>query len=69
MRVYQSHPMAMRCRCSRERIERMLEMFSAADIADMREPDGSISVTCEFCTATQQLSGTQLDAIRDRDRQ
>lgn len=69
VRVYQSHPMAMRCRCSRERIERMLEMFSAADIADMREPDGSISVTCEFCTATQQFSGTQLDAIRDRDRQ
>ena len=63
VRVYPAHPMAMRCRCSRDRIERMLRMFSPQDVADMREPDGSISVTCEFCTTTQAFTGEQLAAV------
>ena len=64
VRVYPTHAMAMTCRCSRDRVERMLRMFSAADMADMTEPDGSISVTCEFCTATQQFSGGELERLR-----
>jgi len=40
------------CRCSRERVEGFLRSFGAKDLTDMREPDGSISVTCEFCTKT-----------------
>jgi molecular chaperone Hsp33 len=63
VRVYPSHAMAMKCRCSRDRIERMLRMFSPQDVADMREPDGSISVTCEFCTTTQAFTGEQLAAV------
>ena len=64
VRVYRTHPMAMRCRCSRARVERMLGMFSANDVAGMAEPDGSISVTCEFCTATQAFSGSELAQLR-----
>ena len=37
-------------RCSRERIELYLQRFGAAELADLREPDGSLSVTCEFCS-------------------
>jgi molecular chaperone Hsp33 len=44
------------CRCSRERVEAFLKSFGAADLADMREPDGSISVTCEFCAATYRFA-------------
>ena len=64
VRVYQTHAMAMRCRCSRDRIERMLQMFSATDVADMTEPDGSIAVTCEFCTQTQRFSGADLVVLQ-----
>jgi molecular chaperone Hsp33 len=48
------------CRCSRERVEAFLKSFGSADLADMREPDGSISVTCEFCAATYRFAPGEL---------
>lgn len=38
------------CRCSRERLLAYLKSFDADAIADLREPDGSLSATCEFCS-------------------
>ena len=39
------------CRCSRERIHGFLKGFSASELADMREADGGVTVTCEFCSS------------------
>ena len=33
----------------------MMRSFDASDIADMREPDGAITVTCEFCNTKYRL--------------
>ncbi len=41
---------AARCRCSRERIDALLRSFGADELLDMREPDGNVAVTCEFCS-------------------
>lgn len=38
------------CTCSRDRVHEFLKQFGAADLADMREADGTIAVTCEFCS-------------------
>lgn len=38
------------CRCSRERVQMFLTRFGREELADMREPDGNLSVTCEFCS-------------------
>jgi molecular chaperone Hsp33 len=48
VRVYRTHPLEARCRCSRERIARILRSFPAEDIEDMRK-DEVTTVTCEFC--------------------
>jgi molecular chaperone Hsp33 len=37
------------CRCSEERIRETLSQFSAEDIDEMREADGVVAATCEFC--------------------
>jgi molecular chaperone Hsp33 len=37
------------CRCSRERIEKLLRSFSPQERRDMIGDDGRIGVTCEFC--------------------
>ena len=55
VRVTPAIDVAARCRCSRERIHGFLQGFTDADIADMREPDGGISVTCEFCSTTYKF--------------
>ena len=50
VRVYRAVPLGTYCSCSRERVEDMLERFSAQDLADM-VVDGELWVTCEFCNA------------------
>ncbi|MEO1090124.1 MAG: Hsp33 family molecular chaperone HslO [Pseudomonadota bacterium] len=50
VRVFDRHDLAVGCRCSPERVERMLQTFSDTDLDDMVEDDrGLIGVTCHFC--------------------
>jgi molecular chaperone Hsp33 len=44
------------CRCSRERVAAFLRSFGAEELKDMREADGAISVTCEFCAKTYRFA-------------
>ena len=44
-------PLEAYCRCSRERVERLLKSFGRDELADMREADGGVTVTCEYCNA------------------
>jgi molecular chaperone Hsp33 len=48
VRVFDTHPLAARCRCSRARIETILRAFPAEELDDMRR-ERVITVTCEFC--------------------
>jgi molecular chaperone Hsp33 len=50
VRVVPATGLAEACRCSRERIEMYLERFGPEELAELREPDGSLTVTCEFCS-------------------
>jgi molecular chaperone Hsp33 len=44
------------CRCSRERIRGYLQRFGADELQDMREADGGVTVTCEFCSRTYRFA-------------
>ena len=48
VRVYRPVELKAECRCSRERVERVLAALPPADLEDMKI-DGRIFVTCEFC--------------------
>ena len=52
--------LAAECRCSRERIHSYLRQFGAAELEDMREPDGGVTVTCEFCSRKYRFSGPEI---------
>ena len=45
-----------RCRCSEPRIRETLQQFEASEIAEMREADGLVAVTCEFCSRKYRLA-------------
>ena len=49
-RVFEAQTLLDRCRCSTERILSMIEQFSESDRRAMVADDGSITVTCEFCS-------------------
>jgi molecular chaperone Hsp33 len=50
VRVFSERLLADRCRCSRRRVAGMLAGFEPEERADMTREDGSIEVTCEFCS-------------------
>jgi molecular chaperone Hsp33 len=59
VRVFETHPVEARCRCSRERIGRILRSFPAQDIEEMRQ-DEVTTVTCEFCNTRYDFAGEDL---------
>ncbi|MDQ0560491.1 molecular chaperone Hsp33 [Rhizobium mesoamericanum] len=54
VRVYEPREVFDRCSCSREKIKGVLKGFSAEEI-DASQEDGTISVTCEFCSTTYRF--------------
>jgi molecular chaperone Hsp33 len=63
VRVYDTHPLEARCRCSRERIEGVLRLFSPDELEEMRK-EGATTVTCEFCNQSYVFGEADLDRIR-----
>jgi molecular chaperone Hsp33 len=59
VRVFETHPVEARCRCSRERIGRILRSFPVEDIEEMRQ-DEVTTVTCEFCNTRYDFAGEEL---------
>jgi molecular chaperone Hsp33 len=49
VKVFTERALEEFCRCSTERIERLLKSFEPRERADMVGEDGRIGVTCEFC--------------------
>ena len=54
VRVQPPRPLRAQCRCSRERVERVLRALPPRELDDM-VVDGKISVTCEFCSASYEF--------------
>ena len=62
VRVFSIHGIAARCRCSRERIERILRAMPASDIRDLAS-DKEVAVTCEFCSTTYTFPQSEIAAM------
>jgi len=62
VRAYRRHDLAARCRCSRERVETVLRMMPAEELATMKV-DGHIVVTCQFCSAVYDFDEGEVAAL------
>jgi len=60
VRVTPATSLAAECRCSRERIHGYLNRFGADELKDMREADGGLTVTCEFCSRKYRFSSADI---------
>jgi molecular chaperone Hsp33 len=64
VRVYRRHPLLARCRCSRQRVETVLRLLPADELAEMKV-DGRVTVTCQFCSASYGFDEAALHALVD----
>lgn len=64
VRAYPAQPVVDACRCSGERVERVLRALSDEDLADLRQ-DGDVVVTCEFCKREWRYDTNALAALRE----
>jgi molecular chaperone Hsp33 len=51
----QAAPLTAECRCSRDRLLGYLQGFDAAALADLRDENGELSATCEFCSTVYKF--------------
>ena len=63
VRVFPPQPVHFACRCSGERLERVLAAYKREELADMAK-DGVITARCEFCSTEYSF---RLDEIGRRD--
>jgi molecular chaperone Hsp33 len=61
VKVFSERALEEFCRCSHERIDKLLKSFSPQERADMIGDDGRIGVTCEFCCAQRSFDPADYD--------
>jgi molecular chaperone Hsp33 len=59
VRVFETHPVEARCRCSRERIAGILRAFPMDEIDEMKK-EAVTTVTCEFCNTRYEFTAEDI---------
>lgn len=49
VRVWEPQPLSRKCRCSTEKVERVLQALPVEEVASLKAEDGQVHVVCEFC--------------------
>jgi molecular chaperone Hsp33 len=62
-RRFDSRPFVARCRCSRDRIDRVLRSIKREELSDLRDKTGRVAVKCEFCSTEYAYDDGDLDRI------
>ena len=55
--------LAARCRCSAARVQSTLRSFPRGEIEELKDENGEVVVTCEFCKTRYHYSATDLAAL------
>ena len=64
--ILETSPVAYRCYCSRERVERALISMGAAELEDLLREQGGCELGCQFCDRIYRYSAEELQALIDR---
>ena len=63
LEVHEARPLRMRCRCSAARVETTLKSFPRAEMEEMKDENGHIVVTCEYCKSSYSFAEDDLDRL------
>ncbi len=60
VRIYPAQAVLDRCTCSRDKLMGVLKGFSAEEIESSLDDDGTMSLTCEFCSTVYRYQATEI---------
>ena len=63
LKVLEKRPIAYRCDCSRERMERALISLGREELRAMIDEQGGAELTCRFCDNVQKFSKEELEDL------
>ena len=63
VRLFDAGPIAFRCSCSREKIERVLLGMGKKEVASILEEEGEIRADCEFCLSKYRFDSVDVAAL------
>ena len=63
LELHEMRPLRMHCRCSRMRVETTLKSFPRAEMEELKDENGHIVVTCEYCKSSYSFGEGDLDRL------
>jgi molecular chaperone Hsp33 len=63
LQIFEPRRLAAKCRCSRAKVEGTLKSFPADEVAHLKDEDGRVVVTCEFCRTAYDFGQDDLDRL------
>jgi molecular chaperone Hsp33 len=63
VRVFQPMRLAPGCGCDADRVRNVLRSFAPDELAEMRQDDGGVTATCQFCSRTYRFDRDEVDAL------
>ena len=61
--THEERPVVAACRCSREKVERVLVTLTDEELSDLKT-EGRVEVTCQFCSRRYDFDDADLAALR-----
>ena len=66
VQILDSMPVAFKCGCSRERVERTLVSMGEEELSALIEEDGRAEVICHFCNSAYEFDRSQLARLLEQ---
>ena len=63
LELHDPRPLQARCRCSAERVETTLKSFPRSEMEELKDENGHIVVTCEYCKSSYSFAEDDLDRL------
>jgi molecular chaperone Hsp33 len=67
MRLFRGAPVQFECRCNQGRVSGLLRSLGAAEVKEILQEQGSVTVTCEFCHRPYRFDAVDVDALFSSD--
>jgi molecular chaperone Hsp33 len=63
VRVFAGEPVRFECRCTPERVDGMLRGLGEAEVREVLKEQGSVTVTCDFCSRPYGYDAAAVEAL------